>query len=223
MNGLLHFRSISLNLSRWILTICFLVGAFGCGKSDPPIESPTVGDIAVPANSSDVASDAAVSDFAITVDGLVVASSQGNLPAVKLLLEAGIDVNAKASAGSPALVEASWAGRHEVVAYLLEKNADVNLASSSQLTALSAAIVGKHETIALLLIAHGADPNVIDSAGSTPLIEAAWLGNLPIVRALLANGANVNYKRRRDGFTALQAAGGKPDTMQVLRAAGAKK
>jgi len=162
-------------------------------------------------------------NVAVSADSLGVYSSKGNLGTVKLLLDAGIEVNTKNSRGSNALIEASWAGKQEVVSYLLDAKADVNSASSGKLTALSAAVNQKQESVALLLLEHNANPNVVDSAGSTPLIEAAWQGNLPLVKALLAKGAAPNYKRPDNGFTALKAAvaTNKTDVVQALKAAGA--
>lgn len=220
----IQFRSF--HSSRLLLTLFFVALATGCSKDDATVESPKVGDVVIKDESIDIvytANTPNISDIAITADSLGMFSSQGNIAAVKLLLEAGIDVNARTSAGSIALVEASWMGRHEVVSYLIEKNADINIASSTNITALSAAISQKHEGVALLLIAHGANPNLVDAAGSTPLIEAAWQGNLPLVRALLASGANVNFKRSGDRVTPLKAAYDRPDVVQVLKAAGAKK
>lgn len=161
--------------------------------------------------------------IAASADSLGVYSSKGDLEKVKLLLNAGIEVNTKNSHGSNALIEASWAGKKEVVSYLLDAKADVNSVSSGQLTALSAAVNQKQGSVAFLLLEHGANPNVVDSVGSTPLIEAAWQGNLHLVKALLANGATPNYKRSGNGFTALKAAvaTNKTDVVQALKAAGA--
>ena len=187
----------------WVFAIVLLAMAAGCSKKDSAIESLKAKNVAVAAES------------------LILYSSQGGLPTVKLLLDAGIDVNAKNSLGSNALIEASWAGKQEVVSYLLDNKADVNSASSSQLSPLSAAVGQKQEAIALLLLERGANPNVVGATGSTPLIEAAWQGNVSLVRALLAKGGNANYKRPGSDFTVLKAAAGKLEIIQALKAAGA--
>jgi hypothetical protein len=186
-----------------LMAIFLLVIAAGCNKKDSAIESLKKQNIAASADS--------LSGF----------SNKGDLATVKLLLEAGVDVNAQDSQGSTALREASWAGKQEVVSYLLDAKADVNSPSSAKFTALSAAISQKQVAIALLLLEHGANPNVVDPGGSTPLIEAVWQGSLPLVKALLAKGAAPNYKRPDSGFTALKAAGNKADIVQALKAAGA--
>jgi len=151
-------------------------------------------------------------------------SAKGDLATVKLLINAGIDVNAQTSGGSYALIEASWAGKQDVVSYLLDAKADVNSASN-QITPLSAAIIQKHELIALLLLEHGANPNVVDSIGSTPLMECSWQGNVLLVNALLSKGASPNYRRSSDGMTATKfaLAAKKEDVVKILKAAGASE
>lgn len=67
-------------------------------------------------------------------------SSQGNLQMAKLLLNTGIDVNAKNIDGSIVLLEASRVSKLEVVAYLLAAKTDMNptlLGNSQHITQLS--------------------------------------------------------------------------------------
>jgi ankyrin repeat protein len=187
----------------FLLAFFLLAMASGCSKKDSATDSLKTKNIAVSA------------------DSLAIYSSQGELPTVRLLLDAGIDVNAKNSRGSNALIEASWAGKQEIVSQLLDAKADVNSVSTGKLSALSAAIGQRQELVALYLLEHGANPNIVDSTGSTPLIEAAWQGSLPLVKLLIAKGANANYKRADNGFTALKAAGGKSEITGILKAAGA--
>lgn len=187
----------------WLFAFFLLAMVAGCSKKESAIESLKAKNVAA------------------TADSMGIYSSQGDLAMVKLLLDSEVDVNAKNSRGSNSLIEASWSGKQEVVSYLLDNKADVNLASSEQFTALSAAVGQKHDSIALLLLERGANPNVVDPAGSTPLIEAAWRDRLSLVKVLLAKGANANYKRPDNAFTALKAAGDKPDIVQELKAAGA--
>ena len=159
----------------------------------------------------------------ITTDSLSFYSTRGDLEIINLLIEAGVDINAKTSVGGRALIDSSWAGKKDVVLRLLNAKADINVASTSGLTALSAAINQNHESLALLLLAHDANPNVADLNGNTLLIDAAWRGDLLIVKALLASGANLNYMRPDNKITALKAAisNGKMDIAQVLKFLGA--
>ena len=89
-------------------------------------------------------------NIAVSADSLGIYSSQGDLAMVKLLLNAGIEVNAKNSPGSNALIEASWTGKQEILLYLLDAKADVNSLTSVQFKALSAAINQKQEPVVLL-------------------------------------------------------------------------
>lgn len=198
------FQTLTSKSLLWLFAIFILAATAGCSKKDSAIESLKAKNIAV------------------TADSLGIYSSQGDLPTVKLLLDAGIDVNAKNSRGSNALIEASWAGKQEVVSYFLDNKVDVNSPSSTGLTALSASIGQKQDPVAELLLERGANPNIVDpTTGSTSLIEVSWSGNLSLVKALLAKGANANYKRPDNGFSALKAAGAKQDIVQALKAAGA--
>ena len=158
----------------------------------------------------------------ISANSLSFYSAHGDLQMVRLLIEGGVDVNAKTNQDSTALIEASWAGEDEVVLTLLNAKANVNILSSGMLTALSAASNQKKESVALLLLTHGANPNIVDSTGSTLLMHAAWQGNLTMVKALLARGANPNYKSPDPGFTALKAAASnkKTDVVKALHDAG---
>ena len=188
---------------RWVIVIFLSVMATGCSKKESAIESLKSRNIT------------------ISADNLGVFASQGDLATVKLLVDAGVDVNAKNSRGGNALTDASWSGKQEVVSYLLDAKADLGAVAAGQLTPLSAAVSQKREATALMLLERGANPNTVDSAGSTPLIEASWQGSLPLVKALLAKGANASYKRPDSGFTALKAASNRTEIVLLLKAAGA--
>ena len=91
------------------------------------------------------------------------AAKYGHLDVVRLLLEAGRDVNAPAAKqlGRTALQAASQDGREDVVKLLISHGADVNApaAEDGGRTALQAASQGGHEDVVKLLISHGADIN----------------------------------------------------------------
>ena len=92
MKTLSTFQFHSSKPLLWLIAIFILVMVAGC-KKDSPIESLQKKNIAV------------------STDSLGIYSSQGDLAMVKLLLNAGIEVNAKNSPGSNALIEASWTGK----------------------------------------------------------------------------------------------------------------
>src|SRR5205814_2318792 len=60
-----------------------------------------------------------------SADFFVMAAGTGDLEAVKLFLEAGYDVNAKAN-GTPAIVNAATSNRPDIVIYLVNAGADIN-------------------------------------------------------------------------------------------------
>lgn len=202
MNQVINLFHASKTL-RWVIVIFLLAIATGCGNKDSAIESLKSRNIT------------------ISADNLGAFAGQGDLATVKLLIDAGVDVNAKNSQGGNALTDACWSGRQDVVSYLLDAKADLGSASAGHITPLSAAVNQKHAAIALILLDRGANPNTVDPTGSTPLIEASWQGSLPLVKALLAKGANANYKRPDNGFTALKATGNTPEIALLLKAAGA--
>jgi len=63
-------------------------------------------------------------------------SNRNPVAAVKLLLEAGADANAKTPAGDSALHLAAWDGKLEIVRALVEGGADLNLGDGNGKTAL---------------------------------------------------------------------------------------
>ncbi|CAG2000637.1 unnamed protein product [Fusarium graminearum] len=135
------------------------------------------------------------------------AAQNGHKAVVELLLVAGADVNATATAtedGRTALQAAAWGGHLEVIEKLLAAGADANAA------ALQAAAEGGHLEVIEKLLAAGADAN------AAALQAAAEGGHLEVVEKLLAAGADANA-------AALQAAaeGGHLEVVEKLLAAGA--
>ena len=146
------------------------------------------------------------------------AAESGNLPAVRALLESGLDVN-KGALARPLLI-AVTKGREEVVKALIEAGADVNLTSSDNLATCSltlplvaAAFFGRSVCIALLLDA-GADVDKQEDDGYTALLSAVLNGHDAVVKILIDAGADVN--RATNERTPLQwAALGAPGVPQL--------
>ena len=139
----------------------------------------------------------------VNVDGrsgsspaLHIASSNGHIEVVKLLLESGADVNLEDMYGSSALICAARGGHKDVVELLLENG--VNLDSK----ALREATLEGHKEIVERLIKEGADVNVSNAKGYSALMCAASDGFAEIVEILLKNGADVNAKNN-EGETVL--------------------
>ena len=159
------------------------------------------------------------------------AAESGNLPAVRALLESGLDVN-KGALTRP-LLFAVTKGREEVVKALIEAGADVNLTSSDNLSNLrctlplvAAAFSGRSVCIALLLDA-GADVDKQEDDGCTALYAAAINGQDAVVKILIDAGADINravFERTPLQWAALALPGepdGKVSTFRILIDAGA--
>jgi ankyrin repeat protein len=144
----------------------------------------------------------------------------GNSFKCKELISKGVDVNARTSAGSTALILASFAGKKEVVQTLIKANADLNAKDKHGKTPLIWAAVLNYPEVAKALIDAKADLNAGDNEGVTALMQASLLGRNEIVQALITAKADVNAKEKEYGRTALMMASSK-EVIQILKEAGA--
>ena len=120
---------------------------------------------------------------------------------VKLLLNAGANVDAGPENDLSPLEYALATDKDQVAELLMRNRANVNRRPKGGLSSLSfAAGGGKHEMVHSLLL-QGARPNDADSTGTTPLILAAARGDTNIVKQLIGAGANPNQEDSR-GLTA---------------------
>lgn len=95
------------------------------------------------------------------------AAGAGNVESVRLLLEAGAEVDPlKGEAGTPLFFAASQ-GRTEVVELLIEAGADVNAPKDDGQTPLMTAAMFGHQDVIELLIEAGADPTLTTEDGQT--------------------------------------------------------
>jgi len=168
---------------------------------------------------------------------------------VKLLVEAGTDVNAGLQ---PPLFQAVVENNTEIAEYLIDHGANLNypqdwnpleiapytsnniemvklliargadINSGVGLTALQASISAGRRDIFDLLIQLGADVNLKDLDGYTPLYFAIHDDDTGFMRILIANGADVNTKYP-GGETLLQSATitGRTESVKLLLEAGA--
>ena len=103
---------------------------------------------------------------------------------VRLLIEAGADVEAKFDDGRNALIHTAGNPAAGSAAMLIEAGADVNVQSKSGWTALMrAARYGRTETVKLLIEA-GADVNAISNDGETALMLATQYDHTGVVDIL---------------------------------------
>ena len=150
------------------------------------------------------------------------AAKDGDAELVKLLIDAGTDVNkANANEWTP-LCTAAANGRTDCVKLLINAGADVNKADEDSETPLFTAAANGHAECMKLLIDAGADVNKVDKEGWTPLSTAALEGHTECVKLLINVGADVNMADKY-GWTPLFWAAwyGRTECVKLLITAGA--
>lgn len=141
---------------------------------------------------------------------LMFAARVGDLESLRLLVDAGANVNDRDAWGVSALVLAAHSGFREMVDYLLRKDADPNSAQAG-FSALHIAIARRDERMARALVEHGANPNLPlktwtptrrsskdfhfapELVGATPYWLAARFQQPEIMRLLAARGADTKF------------------------------
>jgi len=138
----------------------------------------------------------------LTTRGLPGSQSNDVLPAVRILLAHGADVNASNDVGDSPLMIALADGNKPVVRCLLEHGADVNLHNIYGGTALG--WYANTDDVEILL-KYKANINAADNDGCTALIMAVDRGDTDTARILLHHMAN-KHIRDKSGRTALSIA-----------------
>jgi ankyrin repeat protein len=164
---------------------------------------------------------------------LLFAARSGDADSVRVLLDAGANVNDALPNGMTALVEAAHSGNEDVGILLLDKGADPNAADVGY-TALHAAVLRSGTRLVNALLTHGANPNVrmtkgtpvrrnsedfelpATLIGATPYFLAAKFLEPAIMRALASAGADVQLSMK-SGDTPLMAAAGMGASPQTDR------
>ena len=137
----------------------------------------------------------------VGMSALHYAALYGSTESVRILLEAGADVNARNSGQSTPLIFGAY--NLEKTKLLVYKGADVNAVNDAGSRPLYTAVSvhGNAETVRYL-IDHGADVKALGRAGTDLLQRAAMYSEPEVVRLLLDKG--VDPKRASNsGFTAL--------------------
>lgn len=170
----------------------------------------------------------AVAVLSATVAGagdspLTTAVKNGDVAAVRALIKARADVNAREGDGSTPLLWAVYASDIDIVRALVDARADVEAPNAFGITPLLQASRTGDAEIMSVLIKAGADPNRAHKDGETPLMAAARTGSVPAVTLLLEQQVDVNAAEGIQKTTALMraAAEGHTDAVGLLLAAGA--
>ncbi|KAL9625383.1 MAG: hypothetical protein Q9160_000446 [Pyrenula sp. 1 TL-2023] len=138
-----------------------------------------------------------------SVTPLQAASVGGHLVIVWMLLELGLNVNAKAGKLGTALKAAILFGEKKAAKLLLERGADINLRDDyDERTALCEASSRGQKDVVAFCLDREANVDLQDIKGQSPLSEAVRLKNKDIIHLMLERGANVDL-RDCEGQTAL--------------------
>lgn len=119
----------------------------------------------------------------------------GCMRVVKLLVQAGANVNQQTKTKSTPLRAACFDGRLDIVKYLINHHANVHSCNNYDNTCLMLSAYKGHIDILRLLIEEGADANKKAKCGATALHFAAENGHLHIVKELLNAGAKIFHSQ----------------------------
>ena len=183
----------------------------------------------------------AVSNPYSSEPALYCAVSRGNWAAATVLVERGADVNSINSSGGTAigavLGTSTIEGRLKMLTLLLDKGAFIDtptyrngltplLKAIASLSSARSGVRGgspdrEQTEVVKLLISRGANINLKGGQMPTsPLYDAAKNGMTDIVQVLLGKGADVTVSA--NGGSLLSAAARYPETVEILRKAGAQ-
>uniref|UniRef100_A0A8C3ML47 Uncharacterized protein n=1 Tax=Geospiza parvula TaxID=87175 RepID=A0A8C3ML47_GEOPR len=154
---------------------------------------------------------------------LAEACSDGDVNAVRKLLDEGRSVNEHTEEGESLLCLACSAGYYELAQVLLAMHANVeDRGNKGDITPLMAAASGGYVDIVKLLLVHCADVNAQSSTGNTALTYACAGGFVDVVKVLLKAGANIE-DHNENGHTPLMeaASAGHVEVARVLLEYGA--
>ena len=156
---------------------------------------------------------------------MIVASSTGNLAAVKRLVSQGMDIDHHDFTGNTPLIYAARYARLDLVQFLLRHGADVNAYTHWGTTALKEAVRKGSFPVVEVLLDAGADVDQLDNRHESALFDAVKYRRLWAVDMLLSRNAHVDIKNDL-GYTPMVYAiqQGQPQIMAELkqRASGSK-
>ena len=155
-------------------------------------------------------------------DGLHRAAYLGDLDAIRSLIAAGADLDARDDNGRTPAHVAAFASNDAALAALAADGADMNALNDQVYDVLTIAAVANDPDLVSLALRLGNRPDLITSIyDGTALIAAAHLGHQDVVRRLIAGGAPLDHVNNL-GWTALIEAvilgDGGPDHIETVRA-----
>ena len=136
---------------------------------------------------------------------MIIASSTGNLPEVKRLIDQGMDLDHHDFTGNTPLIYAARYARVDLVQFLLNHGADVNASTHWGTTALKESVRKGNRVVVRALLDAGADVDQTDNLHESAVFDAVKYRRLWAVDMLLARHAHVNI-RNDQGYTPMMYA-----------------
>jgi ankyrin repeat protein len=139
---------------------------------------------------------------------LMLAAQRHHVTALKALLDAGLDANARNAAGETALALAAGRSEYELmvigigIALGQDREKLMKLIFRPAQPSSQSAATARRLEAARLLLAAKSNPDIEDESGDTALMEATRSGDAELVEMLVKAGANTN-QRNKAGFTPL--------------------
>lgn len=145
------------------------------------------------------------------------AAAWGHFDIVKLLVDAGADVDHACASKSTPLRAACYIGRIDIVHYLVSNGADVNAVNDCGNSCLMLAAYRDHVEVVRYLVEHGANVDHTHDCG-TALHLAAEAGHGSVVTYLIS--CNACTSKNKHGMTPIMAAAAnaKVDVVEYLAA-----
>ena len=134
---------------------------------------------------------------------LLNAVRETDRPAVRALLDEGVDVDAAQPDGATALHWAAYLDDLETTRLLIEAGAAVDAANELGATPLYLACENGNPALVRVLLEAGAAPDATLPSGETALMTAARTGSAEAAAALVAHGAAVHAREAMEDQTAL--------------------
>ena len=153
-----------------------------------------------------------------SVSPLMVASQEGHIDCVKLLVQSGAAVEVVCSdIGLRPLYMAASNGHIEVVQFLIKQHAVVNACNNDGQSCLLTAAFNGHTDVVCALVSAGADVNLQRNDGASPLMAASQNGHIDCVKLLVQSGAEVGVRDSRGATPLYRAAkNGHIEVLQFL-------
>ncbi|MFL6719719.1 MAG: ankyrin repeat domain-containing protein [Burkholderiaceae bacterium] len=151
----------------------------------------------------------------------------GNVNGVRLLLDAGVDVNLRSSQRRTPLIHAAAGGSAQIIEVLLDHGAAAGKRDDAGNTALHVAVLCRQQAAAAALLGRMSQDEIEQEnrRGYSALFEAVWLEDAAMTRLLLHGGARVDCHSQENAYITplmLAAARGNAEVLDDLLAAGAK-